>query len=364
MLASKPYTFDRVMRLCVYLLILVAIVWLTAYLSDVLIPFGIAFLLAYLLNPIVNIVQRKISNRILAVSCSLISITIILCLSCWLIGNMIVEQMQEAGSLLATLISEEEIATRSQGLFTPDIWNQIQIYISQQNFLELLQHPDAMHIAQASFKKVMPGIWNALSGATGLLIGILGLFVILLYLVFILLDFERVKKELHDLIPSQAQENIIGFLSDLNEAMGKYFRAQAYLSLLVGILFAIGFTIIGLPLAIPLGLFIGLLNMVPYLPIIGIVPAGFLAAIKMLETGNSIWMTFGLVALVFIIVQILQDTLLTPRIMGKLTGLSPALLMLSLSIWGKLLGFLGLIIAIPLTCLFLTIYKRNILNKS
>jgi predicted PurR-regulated permease PerM len=116
--------------------------------------------------------------------------------------------------------------------------------------------------------------------------------------------------------------------------------------------------IIGMPMAILLGLFIGLLNMVPYLQIIGLIPAFLLALVHALETGGNLWTMLALTGLVFVVVQIIQDAILVPRIMGKEMGLSPAMILLSLSIWGKLLGIFGLLIALPMTCLLVAYYRR------
>ena len=130
-----------------------------------------------------------------------------------------------------------------------------------------------------------------------------------------------------------------------------------------GILLAIGFKIIDFPLAIILGLFIGLLNMIPYLQTIGIIPMVILSLLRSAESGENFWIIFGLSLLVLGIVQCIQDLYLTPRIMGKAMGLNPAIILLSLSIWGILLGFIGLIIALPLTTLCLSYYKRFILEE-
>ncbi|UCG34038.1 MAG: AI-2E family transporter, partial [Phycisphaerales bacterium] len=109
---------------------------------------------------------------------------------------------------------------------------------------------------------------------------------------------------------------------------------------------------------IVLGLFIGLLNMVPYLQTIGVVPAVMLAAMTAFEKdGSLVWYLVG-VGIVFAVVQTTQDALLTPRIMGKVTGLRPAVILFSVLFWGKLLGMLGLVLAIPLSCLGLAYYRR------
>ena len=149
--------------------------------------------------------------------------------------------------------------------------------------------------------------------------------------------------------------------SDLREGMNAYFKAQSKIVLSVAILFAIGFKLIGLPMGILLGLFVGLLNYVPYLQTAGFIPAIFLALIHSMESGTSFGLMLFLVLLVFGIVQLIQDAFLTPKIMGDLTGLNPAVILLSLSIWGYWLGLVGMIIALPLTTLIISYYKRFLL---
>ncbi|WP_289860411.1 AI-2E family transporter, partial [uncultured Muribaculum sp.] len=142
--------------------------------------------------------------------------------------------------------------------------------------------------------------------------------------------------------------------------MNHYFRGQALVSFCVGVLFCIGFLIIDMPLAIVLGLFIGLLNMVPYLQLISLIPTTLLCLVCSVDSGVNFWVIFWECMAVYCIVQAIQDLLLTPKIMGKAMGLNPAIILLSLSIWGCLLGFLGLIIALPLTTLLLAYYDEYI----
>ena len=145
--------------------------------------------------------------------------------------------------------------------------------------------------------------------------------------------------------------------------MNTYFRGQALVALCVGIVFSIGFLIIDFPMAIVLGLFIGALNMVPYLQIIGFLPTILLAILKAADTGQNFWIIIASALAVFAVVQIIQDTIIVPKIMGKITGLNPAIILLSLSVWGSLMGVLGMIIALPLTTLMLSYYQRFIINR-
>ncbi|MDX9818662.1 MAG: AI-2E family transporter [Desulfococcus multivorans] len=160
------------------------------------------------------------------------------------------------------------------------------------------------------------------------------------------------------MIPPNYREAVTGFVADFESAMSRYFRGQTAVAFMCGILFSVGFVWVGLPLGMLLGMFVGLLNMVPYLQIIGFVPAFVLAVIHALESNTDIWLVLGTTTAVFGVVQLIQDAILVPRIMGRVTGLNPAMIMLSLSIWGKLLGLLGLIIALPLTYLLLVYYRR------
>ena len=186
---------------------------------------------------------------------------------------------------------------------------------------------------------------------------------ILLYTIFILLDYESISEGWVNLIPKRFRPLGIKLVADVKDSMNKYFRGQAMVATCVGILFSIGFLIIDFPLAIGLGIFIGFLNMVPYLQILGFIPTIILAILKAADTGGNFWLILLSALAVFAIVQTIQDTFLTPKIMGKVTGLSPAIILLSLSIWGSLMGMLGMIIALPVTTLLLSYYQKYVIER-
>lgn len=357
-LDKKPFTFDRVARLAITALLLYGAVSLLDYLSDVLIPFTVAFLLAYLMNPLVKLVQRKVPRRAMAVFVSLIAVVVVLALAGWLIAPVIGKEISHMGQVVAGLVGQSDLSARLQEKLPPDLWEAIKGYASSEAVRDFVQSDSAIAAAKTAAARVLPGLWGLLSGTMSLLIGLVGLFVIILYLVFILLDYDQVSEGWKKLLPEPYVAPVTAFLKDVEQGMNRYFRAQAAVSALVGLIFAVGFWIIDLPLGVLLGLFIGLLNMVPYLPIVGLIPALGFAVIHAFETGGNVWTALALVALVFAVAQLLQDVVLTPRIMGKTMGLSPVLMLLSLSIWGKLLGMLGLLLALPLTVLFYAYYRR------
>ena len=115
-------------------------------------------------------------------------------------------------------------------------------------------------------------------------------------------------------------------------------------------------------MAVGLGMFIGLLNMVPYLQLLGFIPTILLAVVKAADTGESFWMIILMALAVFAVVQIIQDTILTPKIMGRVMGMNSAIILLSLSIWGSLLGIMGMVIALPATTLLMTYYQKYIVK--
>lgn len=215
-----------------------------------------------------------------------------------------------------------------------------------------------------AIKQVAPKAWHLLTSTFSILVSVTIVFVIFLYFIFILLDYEKIASGWLRLIPERYRPFISQLADDVELSMNRYFRGQSLIALCVGVLLAIGFKIINFPLAVTLGLFIGCLNLIPYLQTIGLIPMALLSLLRSAETGENFWILFGLSLLVLGIVQAIQDLYLTPRIMGKAMGLNPAIILLSLSIWGTLLGFIGLIIALPLTTLCLSYYKRFVLMES
>lgn len=117
-------------------------------------------------------------------------------------------------------------------------------------------------------------------------------------------------------------------------------------------------------MAIGLGILIGILSLIPYVHGLAFIPMVILSLLKAADTGQNFWVIIASATGVFVIVQIITDMVLTPKIMGKAMGLNPAVILLSLSVWGALLGFIGLIIALPLTTLIIAYYQRYITKEN
>jgi predicted PurR-regulated permease PerM len=358
MFMDREFTFDRVIRIGIGLAAAGGLLFLLGLLQDVLTPFAIAVLLAYMMNPLVDRLQRRLRRRGAAVLAGLLLVTAAASAALLVLIPLVVQELSALGGLLRQAARLDLPAWVDRWL-PEETWRALVQRASDPDFLEVFTPERLWQIAETGLQKALPGAWRLLSGAAGFLLGLTGLVVVAFYLVFLLIDYDRFQAGWPELIPEDYREPVLDFLREFSDAMRRYFRGQAAIAAIVGVLFAIGFWLIGLPLGILLGLFIGLLNMVPYLQIVGAVPAFLLAALGALASGGNVWAALGLCGLVFVVVQTFQDLVLTPRILGRALGLSPVAILLALSIWGRLLGLLGLLIALPATCLLLAAYRRH-----
>ena len=358
MLDNKPYTFDRVFRLAMAAALLVGLVWILGYLSGVLIPFVVALLLAYMIDPLVRLLQKALRKRALAVLAALLLVTGFFILLGWLVIPVVVKEISYMGRLISDLVSNSGWARQAAEKLPPDIWQALKEILVSPEVREIFSGIGFSKMLMTAVNHILPGVWGMVTGTASFLWGIMGLSIVALYLVFLLLDFEKISHDWADMLPPNLREPVHGFALDFQSAMSSYFRGQALVASLVGVMAAIGFALVGLPLGVLLGLFVGLLNMVPYLQLIALLPAAMLATIHSLETGTSLLAVFAMTGAVFVVVQIIQDAFLVPKILGKTTGLKPWVILLSLSVWGKLLGLFGLLIALPATFLALAYYRR------
>ena len=354
---QKKITFDSFIRSVVTVIVVVGIVMLLKRLSSVLLPFFLAWLISYLLFPLVKFFQYRcrLKFRIVGILCAFLTVGITLTGLMWLIIPPMIEEGIRVKDLLVEYVNNNESLSNIPNLIEDYIHNHvskddIKALVTQEGFME-------------NVKQAIPKVWEALIQSINVLSCFLMLTMVLLYTLFILLDYEEISSGWVDLLPVRYRRFAVQLVSDVQHGMNLYFRGQGLVASCVGVLFSIGFLIIGFPMAIGLGMFIGLLNMVPYLQLLGFIPTILLAVIKAADTGESFWMIMLSALIVFAIVQTIQDTILTPRIMGHVTGLNSAIILLSLSIWGSLLGILGMIIALPMTTLLITYYQKYVVKK-
>jgi len=355
---QTPYTFDRVVRILIGLTVLTLLFLLIRRLGSVLTPFFIGWLLAYLLHPIVSFFQYKLKlkSRILS-----IIITLVLTIGLMSGGVMLLVPMIAGEIKNMSVLLQNFTASFSFDSFLPIAWQHALVsYISDIDVLELIRNPNTIDVV----KKVMPQVWNIVGSSMSFIISTIALVIVVLYLIFILKDYDNINNGWPTIIPPKYRGIVMEIVGDIEANMNRYFRGQALIALIVGTLFTIGFVIIDLPMAILFGILVGILNLVPYLQTIAIVPGFFLILLKAAEPGGSMGSALLSVAIVFVIIQGLQDLVLVPKIMGKVTGMRPAVIVLSLSIWGSLMGIIGMIIALPMTTLIMSYYTRWVLREN
>lgn len=353
-----PYTFDRVMRIFFSACGILIALYLLYVLKGVLLPFMVAMLLAYMMEPVVlwNRKWMRCKKRFFPVIITLIEVVTVL----GVFGAIFIPYLVSEATDMADAI--QRYATTQVNI--PYISEEIHKFIQQNiNFEEVSKYLTQEQWGEMA-RTLLSSSWSVLSSGIGFIWEVVSWLIVLLYLIFIMLDYERLTLSFRQLVPYSHRKKVFRIFDDIKYAMNRYFRGQFLISMLVGVLFSIGFIIIGLPMAVVFGLFIGCLNMVPYLQLVSL-PINFLLCLVGAVSGTGdFWILLWESLAVYVIVQLIQDLLLTPKIMGKAMGLNPAIILLSLSVWGCLLGFLGLIIALPLTTLVLSYYDVYVVQRT
>lgn len=349
---NKEITFDRFIRGLIAIGGCIIAYLLINRLSGALLPFLIAWLFCYLVYPIVKFFQYKLKfkSRALSIFTVLLLFVALIVGICYAVIPPIVEEFVMLKEFISNYLTSGGNNSTIPAVVNEFIrehidMRQVEAYFSAERIGELV-------------KGALPKIWNVVAQSFNIVGVVVAAFMVVVYIFFILNDYEALERGWLRLIPEKYRERVVRLCNDVEDSMSDYFRGQSLIALCVGILFSIGFLIIDFPMAIGFGLFVGALNIVPYLQITSIVPMIFLALVKAANTGENFWWILIAAGIVMLVVQVIQETILIPRIMNKAIGLHPAVILLSLSIWGSLLGLVGMIIALPATSLMLSYYRQ------
>lgn len=357
-MASRPFTFDRVVRLVITVVVILTALWLINLLRDVLLPFCVACLIAYMFEPFVQFNRRllNLKGRVIAIFVTLFETTFFFGVLCYFCIPMLLDEFEQMAKLIQNYATSE--------LDIPYIPQAVHSFIRKN--IDLRKLSDILSTVDwaSAIEETLRTTWNVVSGSISFLISAFSWAIVFVYVLFIMIDYDRLVALCRNLVPPAYRKTVFKISNDIKNSMNHYFRGQALVAFIVGVLFSIGFYIIDMPLAILMGMFIGLLNMVPYLQLISFIPTTLICLVYSVGTGVSFWTMFGEAFAVYCVVQVIQDMILTPKIMGKAMGLNPAIILLSLSVWGSLLGMLGLIIALPLTTLLLAYYNEYVIDRT
>ena len=353
----REFTFDRIARMLVLSVLILLIYVAVQAIWSVILPFLLAGIFAYVMMPLVRFFQYtlRLRSRGLSVILTLLLLGAVVYLAVIFIIPSINAEIEKTLQEISGYSSGQDILTM---ILPRNIRNYLNGGLRWGNFPQ-----------QLSLEKVLENVKLLLDQVGGIINSTLSIFswglvflIGLVYFVFILLDFENLGRGFISLFPKTLRPTIRTISMDLDRYMNNYFRGQALVAMSVGILLSIGFNIIGLPLATAMGIFIGILNFIPYMQALGIIPLGLASLLMAAQTGENAFVCMLLAYGVLMIVQIIQDMIIVPRIMGQTMGMRPSLILLVLSVWGYLLGFFGMLIALPITMFIYSLYMRYVLQ--
>ena len=328
----------------VFASLIILIFWILAqvlaHFYSLLLPLSIAGVLALVLDPAVRFISEKLGlNRRGAVILLAAVIALGLVATYFIVLPATIDQSRELANSFPELAADarDSINQRFPGL--------------SERVVEEFEEIELTDVADHSERA-----FQELGSYAGVIIG-LGF--VPLFLFFMLLSGDRIShvgKDLLSIFSSEKREETVYLVRLFIEYVTAFFQGQLVIALIMGVLLAIGFSIIDLQAAIVLGLLLGLLNIVPYLGVI--VGLAVVVPIAWVQPGGGLQLV-GLVLAVFTIVQLLESWLLTPRIMSEKSGLHPAIVVISLFFWGIVFGgIIGMLLAVPLSAFLMALWNH------
>jgi len=307
--------------------------WLLYLLAPVLTPFVAAALLAYIGDPLADRLQQLKLPRTLAVVVVFLLTFLMLGLLVLLVGPLIRTQV---GALLDAL---------------PDIVRQFeQVWLP--NIAELLDLETGEDVGIGAFVARygdMAGSWgtkvlvSVTQSGGAVAAAVLSLFLVPILTFYLLRDWDSITAHLGALIPSEQRDTVIGLAQETDEVLGGFLRGQLLVMLALSIIYSLGLGLVGLKYAIAIGVVSGLVSFVPYL---GFVFGIALASLTVVLEPDPLWKLVGVVA-TFSIAQVIEGSLLTPKLVGDRIGLHPVLIIFAVAAGGQLFGFFGILLALP-----------------
>jgi predicted PurR-regulated permease PerM len=317
-------------------------------LGDTLFPLFFSFVLAYLFFPLIKKLETKGFNRnssvasVFALTLALFVLALILIVPH--LAREFNEFFKELPDATAKALERVERVASSFGYELDLSKAEIQIFINE-------------HTAELSgglLKLLSKGASLAFSGATQWLVNIMNLFLFPLFFFYIINDYEKISAELKSLTPMSIRPKLSRYFVISNNVLGGYIRGQLLVALILCGLYGIGLSATGLRFGLLIGLISGVLSIIPYAGLsIGL---GIAMLVGLANQGDV--SLLASVLGVFVVVQMLEGFLITPKLVGGRVGLSPLATMLALVIGGNLFGLLGMLVAIPTAAILKSILKE------
>ncbi|WP_110647211.1 AI-2E family transporter [Salinicola peritrichatus] len=332
-------------RVQVWSLIGVALaLWLLVLLEPILMPFFVSMILAYLGDPVTDWLEARGLSRRLAVSVVFLMLGVIVVGGLLILVPMLGRQIGQLFEALpdvfnwvqATILPEVRELTGID--FTAD-FDQLRNALMS-NWRETGTYAAAL-LAQASRSGLALAVW----------IGNIALIPVVTF--YLLLDWDRIKGYLRDLLPRHIEPRATALTTECDEVLSAFLRGQLLVMLSLGIIYAMGLSVLGLNFGLLIGLLAGLASIVPYLGVIvGIVTAGVVAFFQFGE-----WVPLLGVLVVFGIGQVVESTLLQPLLLGDKIGLHPVAVIFAVLAGGQLFGFTGILLALPVAAVIMVLLR-------
>lgn len=337
-----PFRGVRGHALLVAVATLLAGVWVLETAGSLLAPFFLAFVLAYILDPVAD--RASAHPRVNRTAAVFLILVVTLAAVAVVLGLGLPEVARQAGNLIA------DLAGRVRGLDPADLGFDVP-FVDEAALLASVQALDPETVVAFLEERkaaIAKGAWETVLGlgrGFGTLFTLLGYMVLTPVLIFYLLrDYDRIVARAGSLLPGRFREGAYGFFREYDDLLSRYLRGQVATSLLTGAITWIGLLVVGFPYAFMLGVTVAVLGVVPYLGVVvSLIPAVVLA----LASGD-IGASLLKVAVVYGVAQALESAVISPRIVGESVGLHPVWILLALSLGGFFFGFVGLLIGVPL----------------
>jgi predicted PurR-regulated permease PerM len=325
-------------RLVIGILVAAVVLWLVYLLRQVMTPVFIALLLAYLLDPLMDRFERHGVNRTLAILLTGGALILLLGL---LLGFLLTQAQKEIILLYQSL---PDYLTRIQDTVIPFIEEHFRIHIPITNAEITEKIKEQIAKINPETLKPLTALLGKITSSTIALIGwLVGLLIIPVFLFYFLRDWDVYKAKLVALLPLAHRDAVLEKAAKVDAILGAFIRGQLMVCAILAVLYSAGLLLVGINLAVLIGVSAGILFIVPYLgTILGIVAATIMA---LLEYGFA-WQVLGAWG-VFAVVQFLEGYFITPKIVGHQLGLSPVVVIFSLLVGADLLGIVGMLIAVP-----------------
>lgn len=349
-----------------------------SFLYGILLPFFIGLGLAFAGGRIVAKMQRRVKNRTIATTLFLLALSGIAILLVILLTQYINRDFKRLSRSFTVLVSENQHKLDETALVVKEYARtyldieQIEktIKASTDSLGMELRNTDVDQLDIEAIKASVEQVFTLFKSeghldenkAGGFSLTLI-FFSSLLYFVLVLYNFEYFEEVKKRYFSGTLQAKAGAIMKDFNRSFTQYFRLRFKIILILAVLYLLAFTILDMPGTLLITVLIILLSLVPYLQYLSLIPLSLGCLVLSIENDVGFMIYFGIVVGVFVIATIVEELVLTPRIMERNIGMNPVIMILALSIWGYLLGLPGLVIGIPLTSLILIYFKRYVITS-